>query len=104
MSYQDKNITCQDCGQSFLFSADDQSFHAEKGYTDPKRCPDCRRSRRDGRGGGGGDYGSYAREMHSVTCAQCGKEAQVPFEPRSGRPVYCSDCFGSRQPARSGRY
>lgn len=106
MSYQDKDLTCQDCGQSFTFSADDQSFHAEKGYTDPKRCPNCRRARRDergGGGGGGGGYGSYAREMHSATCAECGKQAQVPFEPRDGRPVYCSDCFG-RQPARSGSY
>lgn len=102
MSYQDKNLTCQDCSQSFTFSADDQAFHAEKGYTDPKRCPSCRRTRRGERGDTGGGYGSYSREMHPVTCAQCGKQTQVPFEPRNGRPVYCSDCF-KRQPASAGR-
>ena len=48
MSYDDRNLTCADCGQSFIFSADDQAYHAEKGYTnEPKRCPTCRQSRRD---------------------------------------------------------
>ncbi|MFI3251473.1 MAG: CxxC-x17-CxxC domain-containing protein, partial [Eubacteriales bacterium] len=28
-----------------------------------------------------------------ATCAACGSEAKVPFEPKSDRPVYCSDCF-----------
>ena len=26
-------------------------------------------------------------------CAECGGEAKVPFEPKSDRPVYCSECF-----------
>ncbi|MBR5294970.1 MAG: zinc-binding protein, partial [Clostridia bacterium] len=25
----------------------------------------------------------------------CGKEAKVPFQPTSDRPVYCSDCFAA---------
>ncbi|MEG1873658.1 MAG: CxxC-x17-CxxC domain-containing protein, partial [Ruthenibacterium sp.] len=29
----------------------------------------------------------------TATCASCGCEAKVPFEPRNDRPVYCSDCF-----------
>jgi CxxC-x17-CxxC domain-containing protein len=35
--------------------------------------------------------------MFTVTCSACGKEAQVPFQPRGDRPVYCSDCYRSRQ-------
>ncbi len=102
MSYEDKTLTCQDCGQEFTFSADDQQYHAEKGYTnEPKRCPSCRASRRTG-GGGGGGYGSR-REMHPATCAQCGKQTEVPFLPTGTRPVYCSDCF-SKQPAAPRRY
>jgi CxxC-x17-CxxC domain-containing protein len=31
--------------------------------------------------------------MFDVVCASCGKETQVPFQPRGDRPVYCSDCF-----------
>jgi CxxC-x17-CxxC domain-containing protein len=97
--YADKTLTCADCGASFIFSADDQAFHAEKGFTnEPKRCPTCRANRRAERGGG--DYGSYSsgpREMFTATCAQCGKEAQVPFQPRGDKPVYCSDCFRSQR-------
>lgn len=37
------------------------------------------------------------REMFPAICASCGKETQVPFRPRSDRPVYCSDCFRGRQ-------
>ncbi len=94
MSYEDKNLTCTDCGATFVFSADDQSYHAEKGYqNEPKRCPDCRSARRAG--GGGGGYGG-AREMHPAVCAQCGKDTEVPFRPSGDRPVYCSDCFSKR--------
>src|SRR3989304_1363104 len=53
--YEDKNLTCQDCNSSFVFSADDQQYHAQKGYSnEPKRCPSCRQSRRSDSGGGGG--------------------------------------------------
>ena len=99
MSYQDRTLSCQECGQRFTFSADDQAFHAEKGFTnDPKRCQTCRQARRNERpgGGSGGGYSQGPREMHPVVCAQCGKDTTVPFLPRGDRPVYCSDCF-SRQ-------
>jgi CxxC-x17-CxxC domain-containing protein len=105
MSYQDRTLTCQDCGQAFTFSADDQAYHAEKGYTnEPKRCQPCRQSRRSERdyGGQGGGYGRSQREMYPAVCAQCGKDTEVPFQPRGDRPVYCSDCF-RQQPASSSR-
>jgi CxxC-x17-CxxC domain-containing protein len=48
-------------------------------------------------GGGGGGYGGSRdrgpRQMFDVTCSNCGREAQVPFRPTNGKPVYCSDCF-----------
>jgi CxxC-x17-CxxC domain-containing protein len=100
----DKTLVCQDCGTSFNFSEDDQRYHAEKGYTEPKRCPSCRANRRASSGGGyGGGYGGGrgSREMHPATCAQCGKETEVPFRPSGDRPVYCSDCF-SKRPATGG--
>ncbi len=103
MSYQDRTLSCVECEQSFIFSADDQSYHAEKGYTnEPKRCTSCREARRANRstdGGFGSDRGP--REMHSVVCAECGNQATVPFLPRGDRPVYCSDCF-SRQGGGGG--
>lgn len=33
------------------------------------------------------------REMHKITCSECGNEAEVPFKPRDGTPVYCRECF-----------
>lgn len=104
MSYQEKTLTCEDCGQSFAFTVEEQEFHAQKGYTNtPKRCSSCRAARRDGRGGSSdGGYGRSSRQMFPVTCAQCGKQTEVPFEPRGDRPVYCSDCY-SKQPSSSSR-
>ena len=97
MDYEDKTLTCQDCGQPFTFSADDQSFHAMKGFTnEPKRCSSCRQARRSERNGG---YSQSPREAHPVVCAECGKDTTVPFVPRGDRPVYCSDCFTKRRPA-----
>jgi CxxC-x17-CxxC domain-containing protein len=98
----DKTLTCVECNTSFTFSAEDQAFHAQKGYTDPKRCPTCRSARR---GSGGGSYGSSRapRQMYQVVCAECKKDTEVPFLPSGDRPVYCSDCF-SKRPAATNRW
>ncbi len=102
MPYTDRTLTCGDCSQSFTFTADDQEFFAGKGYTDPKRCPDCRQARKAERGGGGGGGGGYGpRQMFPVTCSECGVETEVPFQPRGDRPVYCSDCFAKVRPPRN---
>ncbi len=98
MSYTDKTLTCSDCSTSFTFSASEQEFFASKGFThEPGRCPNCREARKvqrgDGYGGGGGGGYRQQREMHPAVCASCGKNTQVPFEPREGRPVYCSECY-----------
>jgi len=38
--------------------------------------------------------------MHDITCSNCGKAAQVPFEPRTDRPVFCSECFEEKRTAQ----
>jgi CxxC-x17-CxxC domain-containing protein len=98
----------------------------------PKRCKPCRDARKtrrgdsgahaagngngngNGYGGGGNGYsngnsehgGNRAprgdREMFDATCAACGAPARVPFRPAAGRPVYCRDCYTSRQGQGSG--
>lgn len=40
--------------------------------------------------------------MFTVTCAECGKETEVPFEPKDGRPVYCRECFDKRRAEQQG--
>jgi CxxC-x17-CxxC domain-containing protein len=113
--YQDRQLTCRDCGATFIFTTGEQEFYATKGLVNaPRRCPDCRRAAKQtksdgGRGsygGGGGGYGGGGyerapRQMTDAVCAQCGAPTQVPFQPRGDRPVYCSDCYSQ---IRGGSY
>ncbi len=39
------------------------------------------------------DRESRPLKLYDVVCDECGKETQVPFEPRNGRPVLCRECF-----------
>ncbi len=101
MPFEDKTLQCSDCGATFTFSAGEQEFFQSKGYTnDPKRCPACRDARKAQRGG---SPGSATRQMFPAICASCGKETQVPFEPREGRPVYCQDCYNKVRPTTQRR-
>ena len=96
--YQDKTLPCRDCGNEFVFSASEQAFFAEKGFqNEPTRCKACRQARKANRPAAGAP-----REMHDAICANCGKEAKVPFKPREDRPVYCSECF-ARMREEQGR-
>ena len=84
--YQDKTLVCKDCGAEFVFTAGEQEFYAEKGFQhEPQRCKTCRAAKKNAT--------KPARELFSPTCARCGKEAKVPFQPSNDRPVYCSDCY-----------
>lgn len=84
--YEDKTLICKDCGKEFIFTAGEQEFYAEKGFqNEPQRCKTCRDARKNAT--------KAAKELYTTTCAKCGKEAKVPFEPKSDRPVYCSECF-----------
>jgi CxxC-x17-CxxC domain-containing protein len=113
----DMNLTCRECGSTFVFTEGEQAFFAQKGFSEPTCCPSCRAAKKAARnggggygdnygsggysngggyssyGGGGGSYNRAERTMTQVTCANCGKETEVPFVPRGDRPVYCSDCF-----------
>ena len=93
MALQDQQIQCKDCGADFVWSADEQEFYQQKGFSAPLRCKDCRVKARANfnNGGGGGDRG--ARQSFPIKCSNCGKDDTVPFEPRGDKPVLCRDCF-----------
>ena len=96
MSYTDKVLACRDCNAQFTFTASEQDFFAQKGFTNaPTRCPACRSQRKATRMETRRNDGP--REMFSAVCSSCGKEARVPFQPRGDKPVYCSDCFQSQR-------
>ena len=50
-----------------------------------------------GRGGFGGPRFGGERKMFKITCSECGQEAEVPFEPKGDRPVYCKDCYRKKK-------
>ncbi len=100
MSFQDKELHCVDCGNNFTFTAGEQEFYASRGLmNEPKRCPQCRQVRKADRGGGDASAQGKRQMFHTV-CAECGKDTEVPFEPRLGKPVYCSDCFSKIRTSR----
>ena len=77
--FNDKILVCRDCGRDFEFSASEQEFYAEKGFTnEPGRCPECRAAKKAQNQGGGG-YGRQERQMFPAVCATCGKEYDGSF-------------------------
>jgi CxxC-x17-CxxC domain-containing protein len=120
----DRTLTCRDCGQEFVFTAGEQDFYTQRGFSEPQRCNDCRAARKTQRtgaggsggysssggysgGGGGSNYGSSSsyddgaprapRQLFPATCSECGQATEVPFNPTPGKPVYCRDCFQNRK-------
>ncbi len=98
MALEDKTLVCRECGDTFTFTSGEQEFYQSRGLlNEPSRCPPCRSARRAGGGGGGGGgfRSDQPRTMYPAVCASCGRDTEVPFQPRQGRPVYCNDCFRS---------
>ncbi|HYI25067.1 MAG TPA: zinc-ribbon domain containing protein [Thermomicrobiales bacterium] len=125
----DRTLTCRDCGQEFVFTAGEQEFYQQRGFSEPQRCRSCRDQKKAQRNAGGdsyqssggygggygnrgsggsgyssgsGDGGGQQRQLFPATCSECGAETQVPFNPTPGKPVYCRNCFTSRR--TSDRY
>lgn len=82
-----------------MFTASEQGYYAERGFQFPKRCRACRqtrrRTRRSGPSGISGALPSVrpyqGREMHEVSCVECGNDMQIPF--RLQTPPRCPPCF-----------
>ncbi len=102
MELKDISLICHDCKQPYTFTVEEQEAFQAKGHTHPpKRCPACRAARAARKPAQPKEKEvlfsittpQTNRQRYTVTCTECGKETQVPFEPRAGRPVYCSDCY-----------
>ena len=112
----DRSLVCRECGVTFVFTQGEQEFYQSRGLANPpSRCPKCRAARRAQQGGPtsfsatrtqeGAAPGATSvasrplvnRPMYPATCARCGQQTQVPFQPRGDRPVYCSTCFHSER-------
>lgn len=88
MVYQDQTLICKDCGKNFIFTARDQDFFAQKGFTNaPTRCRDCRQKKKVT------TDANANRVIYKITCKKCGKVGEMAVEPRKPNDVLCADCF-----------
>jgi CxxC-x17-CxxC domain-containing protein len=93
MEFQDKALTCIDCGTEFVFTAGEQLFFYDKQFKNaPKRCKTCKAKRVSILGAAPPRPNNH-RVATTTNCSQCGKETTVPFKPTQGRPVLCRECF-----------
>jgi len=65
-------------------------------------------NRRNRSGGGNRNFGrsrftNDRQEMYSATCANCGKQCEVPFRPTGNKPVLCRECFQNNRNSDSRR-
>jgi len=94
--FQDRSITCVDCGEPFVWTVGEQVFFHDKGLkNEPKRCKPCKQAKNDRLAAISAAQVSGVKQRIEVTvnCAQCGEQTTVPFYPSQGRPVFCRSCF-----------
>ena len=105
MEFQDKVLTCVDCGAEFIFTSGEQLFFHDKHFkNEPKRCKICKSKRvavLSSPSQGNGNGHRYEHVETAATCSQCGKETTVPFRPTQGRPILCRECFTQKKTAAS---
>jgi CxxC-x17-CxxC domain-containing protein len=109
MRMQDATRTCGKCGQVFTISAGEQVAYARRGQSSPAYCAFCRAAGMIASGAHPAQASNDPHErsdhaMYLAVCDQCGKQTKVPFEPRGGRPVFCSNCYRDQQRTSGGRY
>ena len=94
--YEDRQLKCVDCSESFTWTAGEQVFFHDKGLkNEPTRCKPCKQAKNERLAAitAAQTSGVRQRVEVSVQCAQCGQQTTVPFYPSQGRPVYCRSCF-----------
>jgi CxxC-x17-CxxC domain-containing protein len=96
MELTDRQLTCSDCGENFIFTAGEQLFFQDRQFkNDPKRCKLCKAKRAGLKSAAPGATAAlpFSRTETKAECSACGVETTVPFKPTQGRPVLCRSCF-----------
>jgi len=91
--------TCDKCGDSCqvpFIPTSGKPVYCSSCFSASKGKSGTHRERRS-------DTSRREQTMHKATCANCGKECQVPFKPNQDKPVYCNACFGNKGEAHKAR-
>lgn len=93
------SAVCSDCGKDC-----EVPFRPTGGK--PVFCSDCF-GKKEGSGGSRFErrdsrvsFGD--KKMFKAVCDKCKKDCEVPFRPTSGKPIFCSDCFGKGEKRERG--
>jgi hypothetical protein len=85
--FEDKKLSCEECGTEFTWDASEQAYFAKKGFSkEPKRCRACRAKRQI-------EQKKEKENEKEITCVKCGKKAMTSNEIASGEETICLDCF-----------
>lgn len=99
--FEDKNISCIDCGKEFVWTDGEQKFYCDKGLQNPpKRCKECKQAKNERISSIATAKAAGVKQKIEVAvhCANCQGYTTVPFYPSQGRPVYCRSCFLEMNP------
>lgn len=86
MEFSDTHLTCKECGQGFVWTADQQKEYARRGFVNqPARCLACREKSREAK-----------KELaFEIKCSACGKKDDVFLKINKDQPVFCDKCFSA---------
>jgi CxxC-x17-CxxC domain-containing protein len=86
----DLELKCVQCQQVFNFSEKEQETFYRRNLPQPQRCHNCRPTRRKAAQTAANGNG---QTRYEIICDVCGKKDFVPFAPKVGRTISCSECY-----------
>jgi len=90
-----KFLFCVSCSEEFAFTDAEQKYYQEQGFTEPKRCPKCRKIRKANK-----EKRENLGRAYRVKCSSCGTDAVVNYRPSYSNPAFCKGCDQGRYKKR----
>ena len=85
----DLELSCIQCHLNFAFTERDQEIFYQSNRPQPQRCDKCRPTRKKLAMAAQSPDGP---KRYEIVCDRCGKKDLVPFVPKIGRNILCSNC------------
>ena len=67
---KDLTLNCIDCGNQFVFPIAEREHFQQKGYPNPKRCPNCRLAKKNGNQGASNNAQQHNQRAHQNNMAK----------------------------------